>query len=399
MELNKRNVQFLGRLAVSVALILVLAGWGKVGHQIINGSVIVHLPATMGKFIQQVSFLSQHASDADGRKGGDSQKPYILKEGPRHFIDVDSYSEFTTKSVPEDFSAVIAKYDSGTVFDFGVVPWAAMWTLDSLTAQLHRGDWQSVWQSAADLGHYVGDAHQPLHATKYYGVSNSTSRPGSGSGNIHSRYESDMISDYQGALNIRPDTVHFVANPVDFMFDIIYQSNSYVDSIYVADIYARQITGWSGTGTAPQSYYDTLWAKTGHFTQLQFQRATENYADLLYTAWVNAGSPDLTKVPQFAASSVLPEQISLGQNYPNPFNPSTKISFQLSQPARVKLTVFSILGKPITVLMDRTLSAGSYESKFDASSLSLSSGLYLYRLQVQSGHSSRTLTHKMLLLK
>ena len=344
----------------------------------------------MGRFIQQVSFLSAHASDADGRKGGDNQKPYIVREGPRHFIDIDAYPGFASKSVPTNFSTVIAQYDSASVFNIGTNPWAAVWTLDSLTAQLHRSDWQDVWQTAADLGHYVGDAHQPLHATKDYDGRSSIS----GSSGIHSRYETGMISAYQTAITIKPDSVHFVANPIDFMFGIIYQSNSYVDSIYVADIYARQVSG----GQFSQMYYDTLWSRCKGFTQQQFQRATINYADLLYTAWINAGSPDLTNIQQFS-SSELPEKVSLGQNYPNPFNPSTRISFQLSKPAHVKLAVFSVQGKQIAVLMDRYLFAGSYESNFDAQSLSLSSGLYFYRLNVQSARFSRTLTNKMILLK
>jgi hypothetical protein len=390
MGLDRNRSKLPLRIVAGALFIVLVAGWGAVGHRIINGNVILHLPPIMGKFIQQVAFLTAHASDADNRKGGDGQKPYILKEGPRHFIDIDSYPEFASKSVPTSFSTVIARYDSATVFNYGTNPWASVWTLDSLTAQLHRADWQDVWQSAADLGHYVGDAHQPLHATKDYDGRSSIA----GSNGVHSRYETGMINAYQTAIIIRPDSVHFIASPIDFMFGIVYQSNSYVDSIYIADVYARQVSG----GQTSQMYYDTLWSRCKGFTQLQFQRATVDYADLLYTAWVNAGSPDLTDVPQFSMSE-LPQNVWLGQNYPNPFNPSTRIFFQLSKSSDVKLEVFSIQGKRVAVLLDRTMSAGTHESTFDANTLSLSSGVYFYRLNVQSGASSRTFTNKMLLLK
>jgi len=287
-------------------LVLLLAAWGATGHRIINSNVIVHLPSSMQFFIRNVSFLSQHASDADNRKGADGSKPYILKESPRHFINLESYPDFATKSIPEDFSTVIARYDSAAVFNIGIVPWASVWTLDSLTAQLRRGDSADALQSAADLGHYVGDAHQPLHCTRDYDGRSSIP----GSSGIHSRYETTMINAHQSEIIILPDSVQFISNPIDFMFATVYESNTYVDSLYSADVYARQVTGWSGSGSIPTSYIDTLWARTKSFTELQFQRATIRYADLLYTAWVN--SRDTTATGVEALFSVAPSSIAFG---------------------------------------------------------------------------------------
>jgi hypothetical protein len=393
--LKGSSIRRLLRIPVVFILLFLTAAWGSVGHRIINGNVIVHLPSSVTPFIQHIQFLADHASDADGRKGGDNKKPYILREGPRHFIDIDDYPEFATKSVPQNLTTLIARSDSATVFGNGTNPWATIWTMDSLTAQMRRGDWSSVWQSAADLGHYVGDAHQPLHNTKDYDGRSSVP----GSNGIHSRYESGMISAYQTAITITPDSVHYISNPIGFMFDIIYQSNSYVDSIYLADIYAHQASGWSGSGSVPQSYYAALWEKTGSFTKLEIQRATENYASLLYTAWVDAGSPVVTSVKDIAFSKIAPHSIVLHQNFPNPFNPSTEISFQLSRDAHVTLTVYSLHGQQIAVLMDRALLAGAYQSSFDATGLSLASGLYLYRLNVHERGNSYSLTNKMVFLK
>jgi hypothetical protein len=395
MGLKKTFVRFSRRLLVGSSLILLLAGWGQTGHQIINRNVILHLPPSMGRFVQQVSFLSSHASDADNRKSGDNQKPYSAKEGPRHFIDIDSYPEFASHTVPMDFSAAISLYDSATVFNIGVNPWACVWTLDSLTAQMQRNDWNNVWQSAADLGHYVGDAHQPLHNTQDYDGRSSVP----GSKGIHSRYETGMVNTYQAALTIRPDSVHYVPNPIDFVFAIAYQSNSYVDSIYDADIYARQVSGWSGSGSAPSTYYAALWEKTGGFTKLQFQRATETYADLLYTAWVDAGSPDLTGVSRTVASLDIPREVWLGQNYPNPFNPSTTILYRVPENAHVALAVYTLRGRKIAVLADGRMAAGEHTSVFDAGNLSLSSGTYVYRLQVTTNGRVSTTARKLLLLK
>lgn len=76
--------------------------------------------------------------------------------------------------------------------------------------------------------------------------------------------------------------------------------------------------------------------------------------------------------------SNVPEKFSLNQNYPNPFNPSTKISFAMAKAGPVRLSVFDITGKEVSVLVNSTLSAGNYEFTFDGSKLS--SGIYLYRI-------------------
>jgi hypothetical protein len=377
------------RWIILAAMLLVFAGWGSTGHRIINGSVIFHLPPEMSAFVQQGLFLANHASDADNRKGGDGQKPYLLQEGPRHFIDVDNYPEFASKTVPKDLSALIAQYDSATVFDIGILPWAIVWTLDSLTAQLHRADWQRAWQSAADLGHYVGDAHQPLHNTKDYNGRASLS----GSNGIHSRYETAMINANQNSLAIEADTVHFIPNPIEYAFNIVYQSNSYVDSIYIAEANAHQASGWNGNGQAPQGYLATLWEETKGFTQLQFQRATLTYANFLYTAWVNAGSPVITSVGNISSSTGRPKSPLLGYNYPNPFNPSTTINYQLPTTSFVSLKVYDLLGHQVAQLVNTVKSAGAHTASWNANGMP--SGIYFYALQTANDFEMK----KMLVLK
>jgi hypothetical protein len=81
------------------------------------------------------------------------------------------------------------------------------------------------------------------------------------------------------------------------------------------------------------------------------------------------------------------------QNYPNPFNPSTKIAFILPEYARTTVTIFNILGREVTQLLNENLAAGSYEINWDASGLP--AGVYFYR--VQSG--SYVMTKKAVLLK
>jgi photosystem II stability/assembly factor-like uncharacterized protein len=79
-------------------------------------------------------------------------------------------------------------------------------------------------------------------------------------------------------------------------------------------------------------------------------------------------------------SNGIPLSFRLKQNYPNPFNPSTTIKFELPKSSIVKLRVFDILGRQVSVLVNERKDAGVHELKFDGSNLS--SGVYFYRLQV-----------------
>ena len=357
-----------------VLVLFVLAGWGSTGHKIINRGGAMELPVEMLGFIQRSSMLADSASNADNRKSSDPT------EAPKHFIDIDDYPEFASRAVPHSLDSLILKYGSQRVTTDGLLPWAIANAFDSLTAQMQRGAWNKVWSTAADVGHYVGDAHQPLHCTTNY--------DGQLTGNrgIHSRYETSMIDKYQQSIIIVAGQVTYVESTIDFAFDIIYRSNSYCDSIFQADNYAKQVSGWSGSGQEPAAYYTALWAKAGGFTNLVLQRAVDAFASLLYTAWVRAGKPPVpvtTGIPGVTGSSgqstLLPTAYVLAQNYPNPFNPTTTISYSLPKTANVSLRIFNALGQEVASPVNGRQAAGYYQATWNASSMP--SGVYFYRLQ------------------
>jgi hypothetical protein len=70
----------------------------------------------------------------------------------------------------------------------------------------------------------------------------------------------------------------------------------------------------------------------------------------------------------------------LHQNYPNPFNPSTKIKFALKETGSVKLIIYNLLGEMISKIIDNELPSGTHE--IEITSDNLSSGMYIYRLEV-----------------
>ncbi len=89
----------------------------------------------------------------------------------------------------------------------------------------------------------------------------------------------------------------------------------------------------------------------------------------------------------------IPGDFSLSQNYPNPFNPTTTIKYQLPELSFVTLRIYDVLGNEITTLVNEEKPVGSYKVEFDANSLS--SGIYIYRLQA----GNFVETKKMVLMK
>jgi hypothetical protein len=91
--------------------------------------------------------------------------------------------------------------------------------------------------------------------------------------------------------------------------------------------------------------------------------------------------------------SVDTSELELAQNYPNPCNPHSEIRYQVSAFGHVKLAVYDLLGREVTVLVEERKGPGSYTATFDGTGLS--SGVYLCRLT--AGGAVRT--RKMLLLR
>jgi hypothetical protein len=94
----------------------------------------------------------------------------------------------------------------------------------------------------------------------------------------------------------------------------------------------------------------------------------------------------------------LPTAFSLEQNYPNPFNPTTTIEFAIPRSGQVRVEVYNMLGRLVTMLVNEQLPAGVYRATWDGRDYwgnQVASGIYLYRLQVKDYVATR----KMVMLK
>lgn len=94
-------------------------------------------------------------------------------------------------------------------------------------------------------------------------------------------------------------------------------------------------------------------------------------------------------------SSKIPEKHDLLQNYPNPFNPYTTIDYNIKNSGNVKLILYDITGKQISVLVNQFHSAGYYRLKFDSWKLNISSGIYFYQMLTEDV----VITKRMVIMK
>lgn len=322
---------------------VVLLSWGGAGHYKINTASGLSFNAEMAQFNVWITTLADHASDADERKAWDTN------EGPKHYIDIDNYDEFLSQGwIPQTLDSVIAIHGSSFVYGNGILPWATIAAFDSLQSCFERLDWAKAVLFASDLGHYVADGHMPLHITRNYN--------GQYTGNtgIHSRYESTMINTYISQITYEGYEISEINDVNQYIFNYLYTNYVYVDSVIAADDYAKGLAG----NTTSSTYKQALWDKSKSFTVPLFKNASHALTELIYTAWVQAGSPLMS--PDFIFSSNHESVISLEQNAPNPFRTSTRIHYHLISNAHISLQVFDMNGQFITTLVDDQKTKGDY---------------------------------------
>ena len=277
MKFATRRNQFIVVVFILLLPLQSVLGWGKEGHKIISTKAMDFLPTEMKAFIAWKDYMGEHSSDADFRRYSDK------REAPRHFIDIDFYKEFLEGRMIRNEDSLITIYGKETVTKIGILPWATLQTYRNLIDAFKEKNRDKVLIFAADLGHYVADGHQPMHTVLNYNGQLS------GQKGVHSRYESKMINRHENELEncFVERKVSEVSDPEDFIFYYIAGSNSVADVLFAADKLATKETG----NTDSDEYYKLMWFRTKYITEVQFQKAAEDLASLIYSAWTEAGKP------------------------------------------------------------------------------------------------------------
>jgi len=203
--------------------------------------------------------------------------------------------------------------------------------------------------------------------------------PRAGSGDFHARFSSGkFIETATQASRVMPIKVKDAIYPLTLSWKI--KKGNAVD-------YWLTMPGTQGrTGLSGESGSMTLASSDNGVILLTTQTNTPAPCD------PSATGRDQHEVLE-KGKSFIPVVYFLKQNSPNPFNPTTTISYDLPEDARVTLKIFNVLGEEVMTLIDAVESAGYKSAVFDATNFS--SGMYFYR--IQAGKFSDT--KKLLLIK
>ncbi|HKI77249.1 MAG TPA: hypothetical protein VKA26_01770, partial [Ignavibacteriaceae bacterium] len=246
-------------------------------HKVINRKAVDYFPEEMSAFKAWKDYLGEHASDADLRKKDDKS------ENPKHFIDIDYYKEFLEGRMIENMDSLISIYGEKIVKKIGLLPWATVETYFNLVSSFKEHNRDKALIYASDLGHYVADGHQPMHACLNYN-GQLTNQNG-----VHLRFESNLVDRYISEIdNSFVDCkVEFVKSPLDFVFNYVTEAYSVSVVLFDGDKYATEKAG----SNSSDEYYRLYWFKTKYVTEIQFNKAAQDLAALIYSAWVDAGKP------------------------------------------------------------------------------------------------------------
>lgn len=271
----------LAALAVALAAAGLLPGtaaaWGERTHEIINRRAVLALPGPEGNAWRPLAeSLGMHASDADHRKGTDAEEP------PRHYLDADAFDQPPFARIPRTWEGMLKRYGAAEARSFGVAPWAIDECYRMVVLSLRRGDWSSAGAWAADLGHYVGDTHQPLHCTVNYDGQRT------GHDGVHLRWEVHMMDHHfrEEALPARPAVPELPGPVADACFAWIADAYAGVDPLLAAEAAARAVDPSFGA-----AYEAALWERTQGLAERQVAAAVTDLAMLLRAAWREAGAP------------------------------------------------------------------------------------------------------------
>ncbi len=158
--------------AIAIAAITLCAtptrahAWDARTHQLITRLAIDALPDSALKHALEV-----HAADLqqDAVAPDEVLRPeYGKAEAIHHYIDLETFGADRFAALQPDFAAMVSEYGAQTLVRSGTLPWTIESTAQEIEQAWRKGDCAAVILRSGYLAHYVGDATQPLHTTKYY---------------------------------------------------------------------------------------------------------------------------------------------------------------------------------------------------------------------------------------
>jgi hypothetical protein len=281
-----------------ISIAFVTLSWGIFGHEHINNAAVMALPKPLQTFFyNHVDFITQESTVPDLRK-------YTLRdkaENPRHFMDLENFGAID--SIPLPFEEAKKKYDEKFLSSNGILPWYIQETMTKLTKAFKDKRKTEILFLAADLAHYIGDANMPFHTSANHD-GQLTNQKG-----IHSLWESRLPEMFGKNYNFYTGEAKYIDNVEKATWDMLKDSHSLVEPTLLADrklresftpetMYEKDEKG----NVAKNKFGDLIYSKeyaTQFHTALngmvesQMRKAIVATTNYWYTAWVNAGKPNL----------------------------------------------------------------------------------------------------------
>ncbi|KAA9332404.1 hypothetical protein F0P96_13095 [Hymenobacter busanensis] len=288
------------KLLVSLALVLLCPvlspGWGFFGHRTIHQVAIYELPSSMQPFyFRHMAQIVRLSTAPDERRNDDPT------EANKHFIDMDHYGDNPFGMMPKLYEKAAAKYTADTLKKYGTVPWVILDVKDKLTQAFKEGDTTAIVALSADLGHYVSDAFVPLHTTENYD-GQLTKQNG-----LHSLWESKLVERHIGEYKLDGEKAEYIKDPLTSVWATLQSSYGFLGATFDYEVAVgkkftpeKKYTYSHKYGNTRRSYSDAFadeyHKKVGGMVAYQMKLATTMVASMWYTAWKDAGSPDLNKM-------------------------------------------------------------------------------------------------------
>ncbi|MGZ3778405.1 MAG: zinc dependent phospholipase C family protein [Mucilaginibacter sp.] len=281
---------------IGATFMITLSSWGFFAHKRINRIAVFTLPRPMAGFYEaNIDFITEDAVDPDKKRYVDSL------EAPRHFLDADHYGKRPFMKLPVRWKEAVKKYSEDTIKKYGTVPWEIQYQYYRLVDAFKRHDTTDILKTSANLGHYVADAHVPLHLTMNYD-GQLTHQNG-----IHALWESRLPELFSDRYNYYVGKAHYIENPLNEAFKICRSSFKCVDSVLRFErLIGKSFSNNQKYQTVKRNNknmqdYSEAYAKAYHtalkdMVQRRMRSSILEIGSFWYSAWVDAGQPDLNKL-------------------------------------------------------------------------------------------------------
>jgi hypothetical protein len=288
------------KVFISVSLIafwLLISSWGFLVHKTVQQLAIYELPKTIQPFFYQYKDkLVYDAPRPDIRRSHDST------EATKHFIDLEMFGSNAANNMPLNWSDAVKKYSEDSLLKYGYVPYYVIYMKGKLTDAFRAQNKDSILFYASDLGHYISDANVPLHTTVNYD-GQLTNQKG-----IHSLWESmipeieinqyNLYSKHQATYLKHPEKAIWgaVRKSAGLVPEMLAKEKEVSLSFTESQKYRTQIRKGkeykSYTSEFAKAYAITLKSSIND----QLLASANLIADFYYTAWVDAGKPNLDEL-------------------------------------------------------------------------------------------------------